>query len=440
MTPPGTSARRVAFASLIGTTIEWYDFFIYGTAAALVFNQLFFPDFDPIVGTVAAFATFAVGFLARPIGGVLFAHFGDRLGRKPMLIASLMLMGFATLLMGLLPTYSHIGVWAPVLLTLLRFAQGLGVGGEWGGAALMAVEHAPEGRRGFYGSWPQVGVPAGLLLGNLTFSLISSTVSEEQFMAWGWRIPFLCSALLIGVGFLIRLKIAESPVFKEASQRAQETRAERMPVVEVLRRHPRTILLAAGSFLATNATFYVGSTWIVAYATKHLDYERTSVLNANSFLAFVDIPLMIAFGLLSDRIGRRLMSLGGMAVLALFAVPYFMLVDSGSIVLFLLGGMVVQACRTAVYGPQSAFFSELFSTRLRYSGASLSYQLASILGGGIAPMICTVLYGATGSSMAIAAYVVVLCLISFVSIYLLSETYKRDLTEEPAGTAAGAGG
>ncbi|GAA0556336.1 MFS transporter [Saccharopolyspora spinosporotrichia] len=429
----------MAFASLIGTTIEWYDFFIYGTAAALVFNQLFFPDFDPIVGTVAAFATFAVGFLARPIGGVLFAHFGDRLGRKPMLIASLMLMGFATLLMGLLPTYSHIGVWAPVLLTLLRFAQGLGVGGEWGGAALMAVEHAPQGRRGFYGSWPQVGVPAGLLLGNLTFSLISSTVSEEQFMAWGWRIPFLCSALLIGVGFLIRLKIAESPVFQEAAQRAQETRAERMPVVEVLRRHPRTILLAAGSFLATNATFYVGSTWIVAYATKHLDYERTWVLNANSFLAFVDIPLMIAFGLLSDRIGRRMMSLGGMAVLALFAVPYFMLVDSGSIVLFLLGGMVVQACRTAVYGPQSAFFSELFSTRLRYSGASLSYQLASILGGGIAPMICTVLYGATGSSMAIAVYVVVLCLISFVSIYLLSETYKRDLTEEPAGAAAAAG-
>ncbi|RRO16650.1 MFS transporter [Saccharopolyspora rhizosphaerae] len=429
MASTATSARRVALASLIGTTIEWYDFFIYGTAAALVFNQLFFPKFDPVVGTVAAFATFAVGFLARPIGGVLFAHFGDRLGRKPMLITSLMLMGVATLLMGLLPTYATIGVWAPILLTLLRFAQGIGVGGEWGGAALMAVEHAPKGKRGFYGSWPQVGVPAGLLLGNLTFTALSANMTDETFMAWGWRVPFLCSAVLIVVGFAIRLKISESPVFEQAMQRKEQERAEQMPVVEVLRKHPRTILLAAGSFLATNATFYVGTTWIVSYATKTLDYERTTVLSANALLAAVDIPLMMAFGLLSDRIGRRGMSLSGMLVLALFAVPWIMLVDSGSIGLFLLAGIVVQACRTAVYGPQSAFFSELFSTRLRYSGASLSYQIASILGGGIAPMICTALFAATGSSFSIAGYVVVLCLISFVSTYLLTETYKRDLTD-----------
>ncbi|MFC7344734.1 MFS transporter [Saccharopolyspora griseoalba] len=423
------SARRVALASLIGTTIEWYDFFIYGTAAALVFNQLFFPEFDPVVGTVAAFATFAVGFLARPIGGVLFAHFGDKHGRKPMLITSLMLMGLATLLMGVLPTYASIGVWAPILLTLLRFAQGIGVGGEWGGAALMAVEHAPKNRRGFYGSWPQVGVPAGLLLGNLTFTAMSATMSEQAFLTWGWRIPFLCSALLIVVGFAIRLKISESPVFQEAMDRKEQERAERMPVVEVLRRHPRTILLAAGSFIATNATFYVGTTWIVSYTTTSLDYDRTTILSANALLAAIDIPLMMAFGLLSDRVGRRVMSLGGMAVLALFAVPWIMLVDTGVIGLFLLAGIVVQACRTAVYGPQSAFFSELFSTRLRYSGATLSYQLASILGGGIAPMICTALYGATGTSMSIAGYVVVLCLTSFVCTYLLSETYKRNLTE-----------
>ncbi|SFS73959.1 MFS transporter [Saccharopolyspora flava] len=432
MAATATSARRVALASLIGTTIEWYDFFIYGTAAALVFNQLFFPEFDPVVGTVAAFATFAVGFIARPIGGVLFAHYGDKLGRKPMLIASLMLMGFATLLMGLLPTYATIGVWAPILLTLLRFAQGIGVGGEWGGAALMAVEHAPEGKRGFYGSWPQVGVPAGLLLGNLTFTVLSATVSDEAFMAWGWRIPFLCSALLIVVGFAIRLKISESPVFEQAVQRQERERAERMPVVEVLRRHPKTILLAAGSFLATNATFYVGTTWIVSYTTKTLDYERTTILSANALLAAIDIPLMMAFGVLSDRIGRRGMALGGMLMLAVFAVPWIMLVDTGVIGLFLLAGIVVQACRTAVYGPQSAFFSELFSTRLRYSGASLAYQIAAILGGGIAPMICTALFAATGSSLSIAGYVVVLCLISFVSTYLLAETYKRDLNETTA--------
>ncbi|GAA2360691.1 MFS transporter [Saccharopolyspora halophila] len=430
MAANATSARRVAFASLIGTTIEWYDFFIYGTAAALVFNQLFFPEFDPVVGTVAAFATFAVGFLARPLGGVLFANFGDRVGRKPMLITSLMLMGVATLLMGLLPTYATIGVWAPILLTLLRFAQGLGVGGEWGGAALMAVEHAPKNRRGFYGSWPQVGVPAGLLLGNLTFSAISASMSDETFFTWGWRVPFLCSAVLIVVGFAIRLKISESPVFEKAMEQKEHERAERVPVVEVLKRHPKTILLAAGSFLATNATFYVSTTWMVSYTTESLDYERTTILNANALLALIDIPLMMAFGLLSDRIGRRGMSLGGMAALALFAVPWIMLVDSGMIGLFLLAGIVVQACRTAVYGPQSAFFSELFSTRLRYSGASLAYQLASILGGGIAPMICAALYGATGTSFAIAGYVVVLCLISFLSTYLLTETYKRDLSSE----------
>ncbi|KEI44094.1 MFS transporter [Saccharopolyspora rectivirgula] len=430
MAATATSARKVALASLIGTTIEWYDFFIYGTAAALVFNELFFPAFDPTVGTIAAFATFAVGFLARPLGGVLFAHFGDKVGRKPMLIVSLMMMGVATLAMGLLPTYASIGVWAPVLLTLLRFTQGLGVGGEWGGAALMAVEHAPENRRGFYGSWPQVGVPAGLLLGNLTFSGISASVSEEAFMAWGWRIPFLLSGVLIVAGYVIRLKISESPVFEKAMQQKEQERAERMPVLEVLRKHPKTVLLAAGSFLATNATFYVSTTWIVSYTTTALDYERTTVLNANSFLAATDIPLMMAFGLLSDRLGRKKMSLGGMLALMLFAVPWILLVDSGSIVLYLMAGFVVQICRTAVYGPQSAFFAELFSTRLRYSGASLSYQIASILGGGIAPMICTAVYGATQSSLAIAGYVVVLCAISFGSIYLLGETYKRDLTSE----------
>ncbi len=422
-------SRRVAFASLIGTTIEWYDFFIYGTAAALLFNELFFPSFDDLVGTLAAFASFAVGFIARPLGGVVFSHFGDRVGRKPMLIWSLTLMGVATLLIGFLPTYAAIGVWAPILLVLLRFAQGFGVGGEWGGAALMAVEHAPGNRRGFYGSWPQVGVPAGLLLGNVTFSIVSASVTDEQFTAWGWRIPFLFSALLIVVGMVIRLKISESPVFEQVMERKEKAR---IPIAEALRKHPKTIALATGSFIGTHATFYVGSTWIVFYATETLDFERTTILNANSLLSFVDIPMMLAFGLLSDYIGRRKMFLTGMGVLALFAVPYFLLLDTGSIMLFLLGGMVVQACRTSVYGPQSAYFSELFSTRLRYSGISISYQLASILGGGIAPLICTALYAWTGSSMAIAGYVIAVAGISFVCSYLLSETAGRDMVNEPA--------
>lgn len=425
-----TQSGRVALASLIGTTIEWYDFFIYGTAASLVFNELFFPAFDPLVGALAAFASFAIGFLARPLGGVVFSHFGDRLGRKPMLIWSLMLMGVATLLIGTLPSYDSIGVWAPALLVLLRFAQGIGVGGEWGGAALMAVEHAPDKRRGFYGAWPQVGVPAGLLLGNTTFSLVSANVTDEQFMTWGWRIPFLMSAVLIVLGLFIRLKISESPVFERVMRTKEKSR---VPVVEALRSHPRTILLATGTFLGTHATFYITSTWLVFYTTEEGLFERTTVLNANSLLSFVDIPFMLAFGLLSDYLGRRRMMISGMAVMALFALPYMLLVDSGSIVLYLLGGMVLQLCRTSVYGPQSAYYSELFSTRLRYSGISISYQLASILGGGIAPMICTGLYAATGSPVAIAGYMAVLAVISCGSAYLLTETYKRDLAEpDPA--------
>ncbi|WP_438387512.1 MFS transporter [Actinopolyspora saharensis] len=424
-----TQSGRVALASLIGTTIEWYDFFIYGTAASLVFNELFFPSFDPLVGALAAFASFAIGFLARPLGGVVFSHFGDRLGRKPMLIWSLMLMGVATLLIGTLPAYGSIGVWAPVLLVLLRFAQGIGVGGEWGGAALMAVEHAPDKRRGFYGAWPQVGVPTGLLLGNMTFSLVSASVTDEQFMAWGWRIPFLMSAVLIVLGLFIRLKISESPVFERVMRTKEKSR---VPVVEALRSHPRTILLATGTFLGTHATFYITSTWLVFYTTEEGLFERTTVLNANSLLSFVDIPFMLAFGLLSDYLGRRRMMISGMGVMALFALPYMLLVDSGSIVLYLLGGMVLQLCRTSVYGPQSAYYSELFSTRLRYSGISISYQLASILGGGIAPMICTGLYAATGSPVAIAGYMAVLAVISCGSAYLLTETYKRDLAEPAA--------
>ncbi|WP_214406850.1 MFS transporter [Pseudonocardia lacus] len=420
------SSRKVAFASLVGTTIEWYDFFIFGTAAALVFNQVFFPEFDPLTGTLAAFASFSVGFIARPIGGAVFAHFGDRVGRKPMLVWSLLLMGAATLLMGVLPGYDSIGVWAPVLLVLLRFAQGFGVGGEWGGAALMAVEHAPAHRRGFYGAWPQVGVPAGLVLGTAMFALLSATLTDEQFLSWGWRVPFLVSVVLIGVGLWIRLSVSESRIFTETMEAKS---AARMPVLEALRTYPKEILLAAGSFVATHATFYVGSVWLVSHATTELGYDRTAVLNANAALSLSDIPMILAFGLLSDFVGRRKLFLGGMALLALFAVPYFFLVSTGNIWLYLLGGLIVQACRSAIYGPQSAYFAEQFTTRMRYSGASLAYQLAAVLGG-MAPLACTALVAWTGSLYSVAGLVLAIALVSFACSYLMTETLRSGLTSD----------
>jgi MFS transporter, MHS family, shikimate and dehydroshikimate transport protein len=426
--------RRVAAASLVGTTIEWFDFFIYGTAAALVFNKVFFPSIDPALGTIAALGTFASGFVARPIGGALFAHFGDRIGRKPMLVYSLLLMGAATVCIGLLPGYATIGVLAPVLLVVLRFCQGLGVGGEWGGAALMAVENAPDHRRGFYGSWPQVGVPLGLVLGTGSFLVLDLTVSDAAFQAWGWRIPFLASALLIGVGMWIRLTVAESPVFRADAERRE---ASRLPVLEVLREHPRIIVLAAGSFLATNATFYVSSVWLVSYATTSLGYERSTILGANTLLSASDIPMILLLGLLSDRVGRRPLFLVGMAVLALAAVPYFLLVGTGNVGLFILGGLVVQACRSAVYGPQSAYFAEQFPTHLRYSGASLAYQFASILGG-IAPAVCGLLVLWTGSLMSVAAYVAAMALVSLACSWAMTETLRRDLVSVPDDGAGAA--
>jgi metabolite-proton symporter len=424
--PSLRSSRKVAFASLVGTTIEWYDFFIFGTAAALVFNDVFFPSFDPVTGTLAAFAAFSVGFIARPLGGAAFAHYGDKIGRKPMLVYSLLLMGAATLLIGALPGYATIGIWAPAILVALRLAQGFGVGGEWGGAALMAVEHAPAHRRGFYGSWPQVGVPLGLVLGTGTYALLSATLSDEQFVAWGWRVPFLASALLIAVGMWIRLTVAESPIFQEALDKKS---AAKMPVLDALKTYPKEIALAAGSFLATHTTFYIDSVWLISYATTKLGYDRTAILAANTALSASIIPMLLAFGLLSDHVGRRKLFLTGMAALALFAVPFLMLVSTSNIWLFLAGGLVVQACRSAVYGPQSAYFAEQFSTTMRYSGCSLAYQFAAILGG-MAPLICTALVAATGSLYSVAAYIIVLAVVSLACSYLMTETLRIGLRSD----------
>ncbi len=409
-------------ASLVGTTIEWYDFFLYGTAAALVFNRLFFPTFDPLAGTLAAFGTYAVGFVARPVGGIIIGHYGDKIGRKSMLEMTLVIMGIATFLIGLLPTYEQIGPWAPVALVLLRIAQGFGVGGEWGGAVLMAVEHAPPGRRGFYGSWPQIGVPAGLLLSTAVFSWFAA-LPEAQFLAWGWRIPFLISILLVIVGLVIRVRIVESPAFERIKTTGTEAR---QPIVEVLRRHPREVLLAIGARFAENGAFYVYTVFSLVYGTQRVGLDRQTILNGiliASASALVAIPF---FGGLSDRLGRRPVYLFGAVFTGLFAYPLFWLLDSASTPLIWLALTIALVfAHSPMYGPQAAFLAELFGTRVRYSGASLGAQLASVVAGGLSPFIATALlpYGRGP----LALYVASMALITVVAVVLASETHRKEI-------------
>lgn len=416
--------RRVVIASFIGTTIEWYDFFLYGTASALVFSKLFFPEFDTVTGTMASFATYAVGFFARPVGGIVFGHFGDKIGRKSMLVTTLMLMGVATILIGLLPTYNQIGIWAPVLLVTLRFVQGFGVGGEWGGAVLMAVEHGAAGKRGFYASWVQAGVPVGMLLANGVF-MLASLMDEEAFLSWGWRVPFLLGVLLLGVGMFIRLKIIESPVFTEAKR---EDPGPKIPVLAVLRDQPRNVLLAMGARFAENAFFYIFTLLILSYGSQQLGMARPSLLNAVLIGSAVQLVFIPWFGALSDRVGRRPVYLGGALFLAAFAFPFFWLVDTRQPVLVILAVVIGLIGHAAMYGPQAAFFSELFGTRVRYSGASLGYQLASPLAGGLAPIIATkLLEKSSGQSWPVAVYLLVMAAITLISVWLVEETNRKAL-------------
>ena len=413
-----SDARRVAVASAIGTTIEWYDFFIYGTAAATVFGQQFFPQVSPMAGTMASFATFGVGFVARPIGGVVMGHFGDRVGRKAMLVWSLMLMGASTLAIGLLPAYERIGVWAPALLIVCRLVQGFALGGEWGGAVLMSVEHAPAARRGFFGSVVALGLPLGIVLSNAVFLVSSAVLDPAAFAAWGWRVPFLASAILIAVGLFVRVGLGESPAFDEV--RRQGTR--RMPVVDVMRSSARTVLLAAGSYTGISALGYIGLVYYVSYATRVLGLSVPTVLAPLLVAAILFGVSVVVCARWSDRIGRRRIMLWGNAALIVWAAVFFPLLDTRSLPIIWIALCVMLPLQGAYIGTQPAVFAELFPASIRYSGASLSNTLGTILGGAPAPFVAAALYDAFASSMAVGLYITLMAGVSWISVLGLRET------------------
>ncbi|MEU8824894.1 MFS transporter [Streptomyces sp. NPDC048636] len=421
--------RRVATASFVGTAVEWYDYFIYGTAAALVFGPQFFPQFSPTAGTLASFATYSVGFAARPVGGIVMGHFGDRIGRKAMLVLSLTVMGLATACIGLLPTYDAVGIWAPVLLVLLRFVQGLGVGGEWSGAVLMAVEHAPPGKRGFYGSFPQMGVPGGLILANLVFLATSHGLGTAAFADWGWRIPFLASGVLVAVGLVIRAKVEESPEFEALRESGPADRPARLPVLEVLRHHWKNVVLAGGTFIGNNAVGYVFMAYTLAYGTQALGFSRDTMLVLILIAAAVWLGTTAWSAALSDRLGRRRVFVAGAVGLVAWSAVFFPLVDTASTPLVLLALVVMAVVLGFTYGPQAALFSELFPPRLRYSGSSLGYQLGAILGGGVAPTVATALYDIDHTTWPITLYLV--CVTAFSLGCLLLLTRRPTAADAP---------
>ncbi|MFE2600243.1 MFS transporter [Streptomyces sp. NPDC059396] len=435
--PTPRSLKRIVAASLIGTTIEWYDFFLYGSAAALVFNKLFFPDSDPLVGTLLSFLTYAVGFAARPVGALVFGHFGDRVGRKKLLVLSLLMMGGATFAIGLMPTHATIGTAAPVLLTVLRLVQGFALGGEWGGAVLLVSEHGDAKRRGFWASWPQTGAPAGQLLATGVLSALTALLSDAAFTSWGWRIPFLLSGVLVLVGLWIRLSVDESPVFKaalaQAEQRKSAAGAEKMPVVAVLRHHWRDVLVAMGARMAENISYYVITAFILVYATTAAEVSKQTALNAVLIGSAVHFAVIPAWGALSDRIGRRPVYVIGAVGVGAWMFPFFALIDTASFGNLLVAVTVGLVLHGAMYAPQAAFFSEMFATRMRYSGASIGAQFASVAAGAPAPLIATALLADYDSSTPIALYVIAAALITVVAIACARETRNRDLADVEAG-------
>lgn len=422
--------RRVFAASAIGTTIEWYDFFIYSTSAALVFSSQFFGGLDPATALLASMGTIGVTFLARPIGSVIVGHFGDKLGRKKMLVLTLGLMGAATFLVGVLPTSDQVGIWAPIMLVFLRFCQGFSAGGEWAGAALMAVEHAPAGRRSLWGSATQIGTPIGMLLATGLFLLMVAITTEEQFLAWGWRIPFFVSILMVLVGYYIRAKIDESPAFEEISQSAER---ERAPVVEVFRSHGRTVVIAAATFLGNNMAGYIFLSFLLSYATNTLGMGANELLGVQISGSVVWLVSIVVSGALADRFGAKPLYIVGFSLQVLWAVPFILLVDSGSIALLHLAAMMLTLSLGLSYGPQSALFASLFPAKVRYSGTSIAYALGAILGGGPAPFIATWLIQSTGSSMSVALYLLLAGAISLVATLAIR---KSDLIGIPHGPEA----
>ncbi|MEU6265222.1 MFS transporter [Saccharopolyspora shandongensis] len=410
-----THRRRAVIASTVGTTIEWYDFFLYGTVAALVFPKIFFPGSSPSAGVLESFSTLFVGFAARPVGAAIFGHYGDRIGRKATLVTTLLLMGIATVLIGVLPGYATLGFAAPVLLVLLRIGQGIGVGGEWGGSVLMAMEWGPESRRGLMASLPQVGVPLGLLLSTAAVG-VASAASGDAFETWGWRVPFLLSVVLIAIGLWVRLRVMESPDFAEVKR---QQAVERQPVWAAIRKHPREILTSAFVRLAEQAPFYLFITFVLTYGTKHLGMQRGELLNATLVAAAVGLISVPLFGHLSDRFGRRFIYGIGIVCAGLYAFPYFALLDTRSSGLVLLAIVVSLIVHAVMYGPQAALIAESFGTNIRYSGAGLGYQLASVIAGGPAPLIAAAVLQATGSSTGISWYIVLCAVISLIALLLM---------------------
>jgi metabolite-proton symporter len=425
---------RLAAAAVFATTLEWFDFLIYATAAALVLGHQFFPAASPVAGTLASFATFAVGFVARPLGGIIAGHVGDRFGRKPPLVVAMLVMGVATFAIGVLPGYDTIGVWAPVLLVVARLVQGLGVGAQWGGAALLLTEHAPVEKRGFYGSLVQTGAIFGAVAGNLFFLVLTSTMSDATFTSWGWRIPFLSGLVLVLIGVWVQLRIEDTPVFQELRARsAESSRAaglRKAPLVQAVRRYWREILQAAGAFFVVNATFYILISGLLDYATKSVGMSRTAILWCVMGAGLTQVVTMPFFGALTDRTGsRKKLYLTGTVLMAVWAFPLFWLVNTGSVPLVFLGLLVAFTIHATMYGPQATLYAEMFPADVRYSGASLGYQFASVFAGGLAPFIMTALLAATGGSWSVALYIVATAVVTFVAVVTIKERYRRDLYE-----------
>jgi MFS family permease len=429
-----SNMQKVALTALAGTSIEWYDFFLYGAAAALIFPTAFFGEATPSTALILSLLTFAAGFIARPIGGIIFGHYGDRVGRKKTLVMALILMGVSSTLIGLLPTYAMIGVTAPILLTSLRFAQGLAIGGQWGGAMLLVTESAPSDKRGYYGAFAQAGAPVGVILANLAFIITSSLVSEESFYSWGWRIPFLASAVLIAISMYIQLNLEDTKAFKELEALRQSQKdvnekiIKRSPILEAIKKYPSRIALAAGAFLSIQVTFYILIAFLLAYGVSSADITRDDMLAAVLIGSAIMVPFQFMFSSYSDRHGRKGIFMAGAVLTGLWAFVIFPLVDTGNfwlIVLAISGGLTFVSM---MYGPQAAFFTELFSTEVRYSGATLGYQFGAILGGAFAPTIAALLWNDFGIFW-VSVYIAFASLLTLLSVMSLTETYKTDLND-----------